>query len=332
MSLYEADELAVIDVPLWRVEPSVCPVTSIEYSHNGAFVAFSAPEGRITVASSFTGETKVVIDQRITTQPIADLRFHPGEETCVLTAYRDGHLVVSDATTGALRGNARHLGSNVTTMNIDGLGEAFALGCADGSVRLYDVEYLQRTKTLVKMVSRASTQTVSIFSIKYHPEDSNMLLAAGWYDRVVAWDMRSGNVERTIIGPHVRGSGLDLHGDTVLTGSSRDNKQIEMWDIGSCRKIRDVPVVYPTGYNGSPLLVTSVRFSRNGLNIIAGGAGYSVVQAFEATKGRFFGTTRKFSSLVSSCALSPFGSSFVVGCDNGEMVCQAIRLKPMQVK
>ncbi|OHS95247.1 hypothetical protein TRFO_02228 [Tritrichomonas foetus] len=339
--MYEPDDLFVVETPAWHVEPTGTSISCIDYSQDGALVAFSNQLGTISVASSYDGDVKRTLEQANSTYPITGLRFHPSEDSLLLSTSRDGTILLYNLPRSEVVNRQRHLGSNLLSMNIDSFGEVFAIACADGSIRIYDLENLQRTKALVKMTAKtATTQTINIYSLVFHPEDSNVIIAAGWSDKVIIWDIRTGNPERSIAGPHVRGPALDIHNDLILAGSSRDKKQLELFDYGTAKKIRDVSIDQ-TLANGS-ISINAAKIARNGMDIIAGGVinsgggplgsggpgGGSVVQAFDFTHGKCFGQTPQMQGAVTAAAVSPFGSGFVVGTEAGELACHMVRLKP----
>ena len=41
---------------------------------------------------------------------------------------------------------------------------------------------------------------------------------------MIFWDIRTGNPERSIVGPHIRGQGLDIYNDIITTVSEREKK------------------------------------------------------------------------------------------------------------
>ena len=49
-----------------------------------------------------------------------------------------------------------------------------------------------------------------VFSVKFHPEDPNVLLSGGWDNTIQIWDLRTGFSERSIYGPHLAGDSLDI--------------------------------------------------------------------------------------------------------------------------
>ena len=323
--MFEPEELFVVESPAWSVDPSGNPVTAIDYSIDGAFVAYSNTPGLISIASSYSGEIKRVLEQKYTTHPITKIRFHPFEENLLLATSKDGYIFLYNIAKGEISQMTRHLGSSLLTMNVDSFGEVFALACADGSIRVYNLDNLSRTKVLVKLASRTSaSQQVSIYDLCFHPEDSNIILAAGWNDRVLYWDVRTGNAERNIAGPHIRGTGLDIHNDNIITASARDKKQIEVWDYGTGKKIREINTVDTK----KDLYLNTCKVARNGLALVAGGSGANLSQSFEFSRGVPIGQSQPFSSPVCNVAISPFGSSFVTGTEQGDLSCHMIRLKP----
>ena len=61
-----------------------------------------------------------------------------------------------------------------------------------------------------------------IFSIRCHPEDSNVLASAGWDGAIKIYDIRAKNPVASIAGPYVSGDSIDMYDDMIVTGSSRN--------------------------------------------------------------------------------------------------------------
>jgi COMPASS component SWD3 len=51
-----------------------------------------------------------------------------------------------------------------------------------------------------------------VFSIKFNPDDENILLSGGWDNTVQIWDIRAGASVRSIFGPHICGDAMDIYG------------------------------------------------------------------------------------------------------------------------
>ena len=324
--MFQPEELFVVENSAWNMDSSGHTITSMDFSSDGSSVIFSNLPGFINISSCFTFDLKRKSLQQYTNSLITGCKFHPNDQSLILTSSKDGQVMLVNFEKDEANSITRHLGSNILTMNCDSFGDLFAIGCADGSIRVYNFETYNRTKVLVKNIQRtSSTSQVNIYSIMFHPEDSNILLAAGWNDRVLFWDLRTGNAEKQIAGPHIRGPGLDFYNDMIITASSRDKKQIEIWDYNTTKKIRDIP--FELDSSKKECFATSVKVSRNGLDLISGGSGTNFAQAFEFTTGTFIGQTQIFSSPISVISTSPFGSGFVVGTEQGEVASYMIRVK-----
>ncbi|KAK8885756.1 hypothetical protein M9Y10_041209 [Tritrichomonas musculus] len=325
--MYNPEDLFVVEEPAWHVDSTGYPLTCVDYSPNGALVAYSNQPGKIFISSSYEGTVKRTLDQGNAMHPIEGVRFHPSDDSLLLSASRDGTILLFNLPRGEIINRQRHLGSSLLAMNVDSFGEVFAIACADGSVRIYDMENLQRSKALVKLATKTATsQAVNIYSLIFHPEDSNILLAAGWNDRVIFWDLRTGNPERNLAGPHIRGPALDIRSDVFITGSARDKKQIELWDYGTTKKIRDINI--NQNLAGGNILVNSLKVARNGMDIVAGGSGINIAQTYDYASGKCFGQSQLFQSPVAVTSVSPFGTGIIVGSDSGEISYHMIRIKP----
>ncbi|OHT12555.1 hypothetical protein TRFO_03553 [Tritrichomonas foetus] len=319
----DQESLFFNDNEAFTIPPTGTPMTAVSYNYDGTQIAFSNQPGKIQVVSSYDGSLKHQIEQTKTNYPVTGIRFHPSNEKMVLSTHRDGYIFFTNASTGENKCTTRHLGSNLLAMNMDVYGETFAIACADGSLRVYDFESFQRTKALVKMITRsATTQVCYIYDIVFYPDDSNIILAAGWNEKVLFWDIRSGNPERSIIGPHIRGQGLDIYNDTIVTASAKDKRQIEFWDFGTAKKITDINIEQTPGHICSG---TCLKVASNGLNAVAGTNGSNLGVAVEMQNQKIFGQSKSLDHPVSSVGVSPFGSSFLVGTDNGEALCYMIR-------
>lgn len=324
--MFCAEELFVLNQPAWSLPATNNPVTVIDYSPDGSSVALSNQLGEVLIVSSYDGSVKRKITQERSQYSVTGCQFHPSDENLLLFACKDGFIFNYDITTGETVNMTRHLGSNLLTMCLDSFGEAFAIACADGSIRLYDFENMQRTKALVKMAGRSvSSQSVTIYSLMFHPEDSNIILSASGNDRVLIWDVRSGSSERSINGPHIRGQGLDMYDGQILTASCREKKALEIWDYGTAKKIRDIN--FDSQLAGGECLINASKVARNGLDIVAGGSGMNLSQAYEYSKGAAIGQSIQNASPVVHVGVSPFGASFVNGYESGEVSCYMIRVR-----
>ena len=324
--MFEAEEIFVMGTPAWTVPATGSPMTCIDYDSTGNYVAYSNSPGNFVVVDAYTGSVKCDFVQQHTKNPLTGLRFNRASPELILATSKDGYIFLHNWQTNEAVLINRQLGSNLQALAVDAFGEQFAIGCADGTIRIHDIDNLQRMKACVKSPQRVG-QTSNVYCLCFHPEDPNILLSAGWNDRVYIWDIRTGNAERSIVGPHIRGDGIDMLGETVVTASARDTRQIEFWDYGSTKRVSEL-AFDASHCESRSCLVNNINIARNELNFICGGLGAPMGQLFSFRSRQFIGQSVNTTGSAQVSAISPFGSAFIVGSENGDAVCHMVRVRP----
>jgi WD40 repeat protein len=308
--------------PIWTSDLSTHPVSCLDYNNDGDSVAYSNRPGELVVRHSMAGTPSSPAVQFPSPAPLTGCSFHPSTQNLIYASTHDGYISVYDHTKSESVATVRNSGSRLLGMAMDSFGDTFAVGSDDGSIRIHTVGTLQRTKVLVPLTQHQSNTTV-IYALKYHPVDGNVILTAHGH-RIAIWDIRTGASERGIAGLQIRGPCVAIHNNTIYTASCREFKQIEVWDYGTMKKIKDIPFD-PPGAKPSPL--TAISVSRNGVHLVAGGGAATAAQVFDSMSGASVGWTKNFAAPITGLAMSPFGCSFVVGTENGNAACHVIRVK-----
>jgi len=164
-------------------------------------------------------------------------------------------------------------------------GAAFATAGRDCTIRLYD----EATKTLVTSLASGRTSGSAghsnrIYSMKFVASDPNVLVSGGWDNSVHVWDIRAGHSVGSFYGPHICGDALDVDpsGKTLITASWRPDSSLELWDLGSAQKIRNVDWQLKVAGKSRPEMLYAARFSRDGSFIVAGGCGTKDARIIDA--------------------------------------------------
>jgi len=157
-------------------------------------------------------------------------------------------------------------------------------------VRIYD----EATKSLLTTMSSgygtvngvASGHANRVFSTKFCPTDSNLVVSGGWDNTVQIWDIRSGRSCRSFYGPHICGDSLDVSSDgsRILTGSWRHASPLEEWDLGTGKLINPVQW-FQSGLKGKSCQLYAAQYSKNSNLIAAGGSGANECRVFDRTVG-----------------------------------------------
>jgi hypothetical protein len=205
----------------------------------------------------------------------------------------------------------------MSNAGFDGL--QFATAGRDKAVRVYDDERLEVVTTMHAGIGHgAPGHTNRIFAVKFSDEDPSVLLSGGWDQCVHVWDTRSGRSERVIFGANVCGDAVDVRRGVVLTGACRPKDPLELWDLGTAKKIRSVEWQLSKVGKGLPCSLYAAKFSGDaaGRFIAAGGSGANEARLFERASGdTHVGTAAGFGGAVFALAWSSDNRLAVAGAD-----------------
>ena len=302
---------------IWKTPPGQNEINSITFSNHGSSIAFSSNILHISITSIFDGSLQQDINYNISNFAVFDIKYHPSVENVLIASFGDGSLALLN-TKGEIIKSSAHHGSQLLFMDVDAYGEQIARTYADSSIRLYDTETLQRTVILKKVFGYSQTQTNTSTSLIFHPTDQNIVLSSTALDRVLFWDIRTGNAERYLSGPLIRGPGLSMHDDKILTVSCRDSKPIELWDFGTAKKINSLSCDPLQTYFAG-------KIAPNGLEIVVASLNKQLT-LYNYDTCEQFGQVSVMNE-ITSLSISPQGTYLVVGDSIGSISCFAIRTK-----
>ncbi|CAK8698082.1 unnamed protein product [Clavelina lepadiformis] len=154
----------------------------------------------------------------------------------------------------------------------------FATAGKDRHIRLYDATTMKPFQTIeapdyltMDEISVYTGHTKRVFALKFHPEENHLFLTAGWDDCVKLWDKRMArNAKKSIAGPHVCGAGLDVRGNTVLTGSWSAKRSLQLWDLRAGTLERNIS--YPHDIKAEGEFLYCAKYVTSDV-VVAGGSG-----------------------------------------------------------
>jgi len=269
------------------ISENTSEVFAVKYSPDGKYLAACCGDGAIRVFNSSTGRLAYNLQSGSTVAlPATCVRFRPDVPTVkaknvFVSCDALGNVVHWHMTSGKRLHTFKEENNQVFALDFKKDATQFATAGKDTAVRLYD----ETTKQCVVKMERgmgfgpmATTgHSNRIFSLKYHPDDPNVLLSGGWDNTVLIWDTRTGLSERSIYGPHLCGDSLDIQNDVVLTGNHRSGSTaLETWDYKSGNKIEDI--TWPD-VSRDPTMLYAAQFksgddyNQNARFIATGGSG-----------------------------------------------------------
>lgn len=119
-------------------------------------------------------------------------------------------------------------------------GSTFATAGTDHFVRVYDDETMQLKVTLDPFYTSNPGHTNRIFSVTYNKEDPTMIASAGWDNTIIIHDIRQKGPVAGCLGAYVCGDALSFSGKNVISGSWRNEDQIQLWDSRTSEKVKDI--------------------------------------------------------------------------------------------
>jgi WD40 repeat protein len=159
-------------------------------------------------------------------------------------------------------------------------GTFFATAGQDARMRVYDSENPDK---VLHVYSRLANPTHAnrIYSLKFYPDNKNLIASGGWDESLILWDIRTPHTANFIYGPLICGDSMDLRNNEILTGSWRQNRQLQIWDIRTLKetaymewKLTDFP-------KEKPFIYSCIFEKKFGKYIIAGSSGVNEIRLYE---------------------------------------------------
>lgn len=293
-------------VPKFQLgDPSDGEVFCARFSPDDLYLAAASGGGSIWVYNALTGKRAFVLkSEGEDSLPTTQIRWRPRQalsktKNVLVSVSADGRVLHWHASSGKCLHEIVEPDNQLFCVDYVADGSAFATAGRRREVRVYD----ECTKKLATVLmggeeGRTPGHSNRVFSLKFHPTMRNVLVTGGWDNTVQFWDVRCGHAVRAIYGPHVCGDSVDVSEDglTILTGSWRIDRQLQLWDFRSERLVDTLH--WRTGASlAQPCMVYAAQFSKCGGSelIAAGGSGANEAKIFDrsgTTVGNIMGLTR----------------------------------------
>ncbi|XP_043212544.1 WD repeat-containing protein tag-125-like [Amphibalanus amphitrite] len=260
----------------------------------------------------FTQQSTLRKGSRYADDTIMAVRFHPKQSkilySCAIfgTIFRHNLAGKPDEKCEKF---AEENNNRINAIDLNMAGELLASGGKDLSLRIYDTQ----TKELIQEYKGYHPSTpqkdsgghaLSVFCIKFHPDQRDVLLTGGWDDTIKIWDMRTdAGMIGSLGGPHICGEAIDIKGETVVTGSWKADQAIQLWDLRQRLPIKSLTTFRKTHVEGDNIY--AVQFARSdpdGHHLLTAGSGTNSFQYINHMTEKVIGTgaTQKPFSTVDS--------------------------------
>lgn len=330
----------------YTCNPGYTPVADcfcVRFSPDEQYLAASFANGAIHVYDANSGKQEFVLNSAEgkagldSPLPTTQLRWRPhsaqSKTKSVLISVNcefDGQISHWHIKSGKCLHTITESGNQIFCLDYFHDGSQFVTAGKDRIVRVYD----EATKRLVQSLEGGDQKTTSghsnrVFSLKYHPEDPNIVLSGGWDNTVQVWDTRRGHSVRSIWNCYLCGDAVDFstNGSQMLTGSWRTENALQIWDFGTGKCVENVE--WRSASSQSACMLFTAQFSKDPANsmIVAGGSQDNEAKFFHrlADKTTAFGAMINLPKPVFSTDFSPSSNLAAVGSADGQVRVVEVR-------
>lgn len=288
----------------WKTKHEDSDVGCVRMSSNDRTVAVGCFNGNVYVRATQDSRLMYRIQAVSTASPITALRWHPKILSTIVCGSASGFVSSWHTETGQNLWTIEEQDNAINSVDISPDGTHFTTSGSECKVRYYDLSSRERVLELATkkyMQGKVSGHELRIFASIFM--DNNTIASSGWDDTVLLWDVRTGTVTRSIFGTHICGEAICFaNGNTtMITGSWRDEDQIQCWDIGSGKLMDSVTIADERA--GKALQVYSLAITKDNEYLAAAGSGMNCVAFYRVEDMNKVATTPDQEACVTSVHL-----------------------------
>ena len=133
----------------------------------------------------------------------------------------DGNITHWHAPSGKKLHTMKDKDNSILCMDYNYDGSRLATGGRDFFVRVWDddIKALSYEFSAASFGNRGHSNRV--FSVKFLPDNPNLLMSGGWDANILIWDLREKTCIAQFYGPSISGDALDYSNGVILSGSYR---------------------------------------------------------------------------------------------------------------
>ena len=292
-------------------------IMSVRWSIDDSMLAIGCSDGSIKIYSDEGFIRSLYCQRAAEAMPITSIRWKPASgktKNVLLATTCDGGIFQFHASSGRLMHHENLVDNSSFSCEYKPDGNAFAIGCRDTTIRLYD----EQSKSLITQFGPSlgfnPGHNSRVFSLKW--VDENMMISGGWDNKIIIWDIRQREIAKEIFGPHICGDSIDAKGGILLTGSYHQKDQLQLWDIASGRNMLTMQLA--SGHN--ECLVYTAQFSKTDDILACGGSGSDESYFFNSNPVSPLGVMANLTKPVYSIDFCNTSSKAAIGCGDGSIV------------
>ena len=263
-----------------KLDSNGATVLSIRYNQSEEFIAMGCDDGITRITDVLT--SKVTKFKSPVLVPVTSVRWSPSNENQMYQTKANGTVEIWDLYKNSIIHTFIEEGNFIFSSDHNFDGSYFCTAGQDARIRVYDGA---NPGKLLHIFSRLANPTHSnrIYSLKFCEENKNLVLSGGWDETLILWDIRTPNSANFIYGPLICGDSLDNMDQRILTGSWREARQLQLWDMRNLKEISHFE------WNNDPLKEKPFIYSccfekKSGKYIVAGSSGVNEIRLYDNGK------------------------------------------------
>lgn len=223
-------------------------IFSIRFDPCDKYIAAGSKDGTIRIFNLATHKESYLLNTDSPEKiPITSVRWRPLKspkqtKNVLLSVNSNGVVSQWHTTSGKLLMTIKDEINELYCVDYNEDGSRFATAGKDGKIRIYN-ELNEKKKPEITLVGNPSKpgHNNRVFCTKFDiTSNPNLLASGGWDQKVIIWDLKSGDPAIYIQGPNICGDSLDIVENQLLTGSWRSSKQLQLYDLRKGDKIIDI--------------------------------------------------------------------------------------------
>ena len=303
-------------------------VYSLCYNPKGTKLVAGFGNGGIVVIDQVSQKvTNKLLNGKAKSLAVTALHFHPTDPKQILSAGASGIINLWDINSTSKNVDQvptlEEPGNEINTLDVCKDGMLFATAGKDRHIRLYDAHRFALYHTIeapdfitMDEINICSGHTQRVFALKFHPTENNLFLTSGWDDCVKVWDKRIlRSASRSIPGPHICGSALDIMDREILCGSWSARNALQTYDLRNGKLIKNLPFPIMSDTGGEFLYCA--KYLNSDL-VVAGGSGTNSACVVNKQSDKIMGKIQS-SKPVLALDSTEYGKTLAIGGIKGNI-------------
>ncbi|XP_063674471.1 uncharacterized protein LOC134811531 isoform X1 [Bolinopsis microptera] len=315
----------LLPVKRYKIRSHYDGVFSLDFTKDGTRLAVGYGSGDVTLHDTKTAKLTCCPSRKSEQLPVTGLQFRSQDRSEMLYCLASGPIFLQriEDESNVVDVMTTDEENEINTLDVSEFGYYFCTAGKDRNIRIYDWEKFKPFSVLGPLTEgdyigppedTLTQHGKRIFSVKFSDESPYHLVSGGWDNSVKVWDLRTGQVVKSMstgsnFGPKLCGDALAIKGDLCVTGSLLPENAIELWSIKEGRRIACLPYESPK-LRGEYVLV--VKFCGDN-HVIAGSATCHDAQIISIAQEKVVSRIDGFRRSVSSLAVSSSGKVAVAG-------------------